>query len=200
MSQVRTFLAWQPVTSLQDLASHVKELYEALLDLIENADGRETADEHTVFDTVADMASTMRKRRSSAHVENAPTTVPSSGNASRKSRRNKLDAYFNLKGPVKGVGDEDVLAADARSFDPVSFHPYGRLGAREDIVGDGSDIVTGHDRWLPGKLPERLFRNLARLMAVLWIVALLLSFDIAVGSVSFKTKNLPQAAAASIKA
>lgn len=70
---------------------------------------------------------------------------------------------------LSSVGPSGEFASAPRqAFTPASFTPGTELGPEAE---DDEDIVTGHDRVKPGRLPWTVFRAATVLLVVLWAVA-----------------------------
>mmetsp|Transcript_13505 Transcript_13505/g.28132 ORF Transcript_13505/g.28132 Transcript_13505/m.28132 type:complete len:1165 (+) Transcript_13505:2-3496(+) len=86
--------------------------------------------------------------------------------------------------PKAGIGraaSATVVEAPDHAFHPVSYGPSelnGAKGSSSGEVEDDEDIITGHDRVHPGRLPARIFRYATMMLIVLWAMGLTLPFGV----------------------
>eukprot|EP00440_Ansanella_granifera_P032523 gb/GFBE01035287.1/.p1 GENE.gb/GFBE01035287.1/~~gb/GFBE01035287.1/.p1 ORF type:complete len:1123 (+),score=215.77 gb/GFBE01035287.1/:1-3369(+) len=69
------------------------------------------------------------------------------------------------------------LGGSTARFDAASYTPHPDLGL-ESRLGDKEEVVSGHDKMDPGRLPAKVFRMATMLMVFLWAVGLMLPFGV----------------------
>lgn len=109
--------------------------------------------------------------------------------AAQKAGRDTKD-----KKEIRGVGPAAAVpAAHEHAFNPVSFFPEGHLAAADEhIAGEGEEIISGHDRTQPGRVPWRVFRTSTWLITVIWAFAGVLSLPAVDQVLGVRTVPLPE--------
>lgn len=92
---------------------------------------------------------------------------------------------------VAGIGSSAVPNAHPDTFSPVSFFPQGHAAASDAHVAGDEEIVTGHDRIQPGRVPWQVFRNFTRTLLLLWCLAFVLSIESVSEVIGIKVLPLP---------
>lgn len=88
----------------------------------------------------------------------------------------RADALGDAFGPTSYAPGTDL----GNSSQKDGYRPYDPQSVIEDAYRNDpeGDIVTGHDRIHPGKLPGKIFRSATLMVALLWVIGLALPFGI----------------------
>jgi len=79
--------------------------------------------------------------------------------------------------PLSPKSPSGQLPGDAARFDTASYTPHAGLDYNDGLGGD-DEIVTGHDKMEPGRLPAKVFRLATMLLVLLWAIGLMLPFGV----------------------